>query len=528
MLAWIALLLLLLSSASTVPATRSNCLTPLVLMIDHQKLTELLRRNHYDYDFNTLRYQNLIDKGHFTTIDIKRVNRNAIRYKYNPPPYSTRTVQANMPSLAKGKPSSAIKNATTKVKEKESTDKPTRPTKAQLAREAQAKKDAELDAILEKDWRVDFFDDRKPKAYDKSSGSSEYSGLDDDSSEWTIDNEDENKTDDKPPDEEPEARKMKKNKPAEGEDSDERHGSSKGGKPEMATPKPRLVTMSKQSLMRTKLALEEEDLSSPDKMILQSPKRRTDSRKRIMPNTPPVAQRLRRLKKISKTTPRPRLLGNQGTRKTVIPKSKNASDKVQRKAVVNPYTPKGDKKAITFGGNEIRYFEKNNEDLNFSQLDSLQLEDYDNTESPTPTDQTTTNKETSWPKTGDEDQDLLGILSPYGPEESEAVDTRIEHNQLLEEIDRCLDSDPGVLLQDHRQLMFADFEKLAKGTVNDKRLWVAEFHAARSLARHVGTGTRVTLRTRYPQANHPRMQTVRETVQADSHGSLRWRRRIRI
>ena len=64
--------------------------------------------------------------------------------------------------------------------------------------------------------------------------------------------------------------------------------------------------------------------------------------------------------------------------------------------------------------------------------------------------------------------------------------TRIEHNQLLEEIDQCLDSDPGVLIQDHRQLMFADFEKLAKGTVNDKRLWVAEFHAARSLARHVG------------------------------------------
>jgi hypothetical protein len=100
--------------------------------------------------------------------------------------------------------------------------------------------------------------------------------------------------------------------------------------------------------------------------------------------------------------------------------------------------------------------------------------------------------------------------------------TRIKHNQLLEEIDRCLDSDPGVLLQDHRQLMFADFEKLAKGTVNDKRLWVAEFHAA------VGRGTRVTLRTRYPQAKHPRMQTVRETVQADLHGSLRWRRRIRI
>ena len=404
-------------------------------MIDHQKLTELLRRNHYEFDFNSLRYQNLIDKVHFTTIDSKRFNRNAIRYKENPTTYSTRIVQANMPSLAKGKPSSAIKNATTKVKEKETTDKPTRPTKAQLAREAQAKKDAELDAILDTDWRMDPFNDRVPRADDKSSSSSEYSGLDDDSSEWTIDNEDENKTEDKPSDEDPEARKMKKNKPAEGEDSDERYGRAKGGKPEkMATPKPPLVTMSKQSLMRTKLALEqysrsddEEDLSTPDKMNLQSPKRRTDSRKRIMPNTPPVAQRLRRLKKISKTTPRLRPPRNQVTRKTVISKNKNASDKVQRKAVVNPYTSKGDKKAITFGGNEIRYFEKNNEELNFSQLDSLQLEDYDSSGSSPPTDQTTPNKETSWPKTVDEDQDLPGILFPSGSEESdnprpEAVD----------------------------------------------------------------------------------------------------------
>jgi hypothetical protein len=106
--------------------------------------------------------------------------------------------------------------------------------------------------------------------------------------------------------------------------------------------------------------------------------------------------------------------------------------------------------------------------------------------------------------------------------------TRIEHNCLLEEIDQCLDSDPEVLLQEHRQLMFADFEKLARGTTYDKRLWVAEFHLARSLAKHVGRGTRVTLRTRYTQAKYPWMRTVRESVQVDLHGSLRWRKRIRI
>ena len=99
MLMGIALLLLLLSSASTVSFTRSNCLTQVVLMNDYQKLTKLLRRNHYDYDFNTSRYQNVIDKAYFTIVHSKKVNRNAIRYRDNPAPHSTRTVQFNMPSL---------------------------------------------------------------------------------------------------------------------------------------------------------------------------------------------------------------------------------------------------------------------------------------------------------------------------------------------------------------------------------------------------------------------------------------------
>ena len=88
-----------------------------------------------------------------------------------------------MPSLAKGKPTSSIKEATTKVKEKKlnpkdkSTGKSTRPTKAQVAREAQVEKDAKLDTILEKEWKFDPVKDREPKAYGNSSGSSEYSGF---------------------------------------------------------------------------------------------------------------------------------------------------------------------------------------------------------------------------------------------------------------------------------------------------------------------------------------------------------------
>ena len=105
-----------------------------------------------------LRSQNVTGKAHFIIIHSKKVNRNAVRYRDNPAPHSTPTVQANMPSLAKGKPTSSIKEAK-KVKEKESnqrdksTGKSKRPTKAQLAREAQVEKDAKLDTILDKEWK---------------------------------------------------------------------------------------------------------------------------------------------------------------------------------------------------------------------------------------------------------------------------------------------------------------------------------------------------------------------------------------
>ena len=212
----IALLLLLLLSASSSPSILSSCLYTVFFTNHHQKLTKLLQRNHYNYDFNTLRSQNITGKAHFIIIHSKKVNRNAIRYRDNPAPHSTLTV----PSLAKGKPTSSIKEAT-KVKEKESnhkdksTGKSTRPTKAQLAREAQVEKDAKLDTILDKEWKFDPVKDREPRA---SSGSSEYSGSDDDSSEWTNNNEGSNMIEDQPSDEELTAGRIKK-KLAEGEDS---------------------------------------------------------------------------------------------------------------------------------------------------------------------------------------------------------------------------------------------------------------------------------------------------------------------
>jgi hypothetical protein len=138
------------------------------------------------------------------------------------------------------------------------------------------------------------------------------------------------------------------------------------------------------------------------------------------------------------------------TRKTVNSKTTKASDKAQRKAIVNPYNSKADKKTIRFGGEEIRLFDKTNEELNFTQLDSLQLDNYDSAESPQTTpnessfgkeDQDPTSRLTTmnisrinahegngnnklWFKTANKDQDLLGILSPSGSEDSDTMDSR--------------------------------------------------------------------------------------------------------
>ena len=93
---------------------------------------------------------------------------------------------------------------------------------------------------------------------------------------------------------------------------------------------------------------------------------------------------------------------------------------------------------------------------------------------------------------------------------------------------QCINTDPEDLLREHKHLLFTNFRKLANGPAQEKRQWVAEYHAAKSLARHVGKGTKVTLKTRYTQAKHAQSRTEREAGEIDSQGSQRWRRRRRI
>jgi hypothetical protein len=106
--------------------------------------------------------------------------------------------------------------------------------------------------------------------------------------------------------------------------------------------------------------------------------------------------------------------------------------------------------------------------------------------------------------------------------------TVVQHQQALDNIERCLDTDPEELLQEHSHLLFTNFKNLATGPIKDKRQWVAEFEAARSAAHHAGKGLKVALRTRYSRRKFPQLQRVEESVQVDKEGSLRWRRWKRI
>ena len=59
---------------------------------------------------------------------------------------------------------------------------------------------------------------------------------------------------------------------------------------------------------------------------------------------------------------------------------------------------------------------------------------------------------------------------------------------------------------------------------------MAEMRAARSLARHIAKGTKVSLKTRYAgrtRGKLPQRNTVIKEVVVDSEGSLKWRQRRR-
>ena len=74
--------------------------------------------------------------------------------------------------------------------------------------------------------------------------------------------------------------------------------------------------------------------------------------------------------------------------------------------------------------------------------------------------------------------------------------TVIQHQQILDKIEQCLDTDPEELLQEHKHILSTNFKKLAAEPVKDKQQWIAEFETAWSAARNIGRGSRVALRKR--------------------------------
>jgi hypothetical protein len=103
--------------------------------------------------------------------------------------------------------------------------------------------------------------------------------------------------------------------------------------------------------------------------------------------------------------------------------------------------------------------------------------------------------------------------------------TADQHRQILTRIEECLEIDPEDLLDENRDLLQLDFERLATGPVKDKMEWIAEMESAMGAAEHVSYGSRHTVRTRYCTGRRPRARIEYEAVLVDQEGSMKWRRR---
>ena len=105
--------------------------------------------------------------------------------------------------------------------------------------------------------------------------------------------------------------------------------------------------------------------------------------------------------------------------------------------------------------------------------------------------------------------------------------TPAQHEKLMDNVEDMIHIDPMELLPEHRGLLDIDFEKLAKGAMEDRQYWLAKMESAVSAADHVRKGSRQALRSRYCTGPRPRMDAVSEVVVVDNEGSIRWRRRRR-
>lgn len=91
----------------------------------------------------------------------------------------------------------------------------------------------------------------------------------------------------------------------------------------------------------------------------------------------------------------------------------------------------------------------------------------------------------------------------------------------INKIEECLEIDPEDLLDENRDLLQLDFERLATGPVKDKMEWIAEMESAMGAAEHVSYGSRHTVRTRYCTGRRPRARIEYKAVLVDQEGSMK-------
>ena len=87
--------------------------------------------------------------------------------------------------------------------------------------------------------------------------------------------------------------------------------------------------------------------------------------------------------------------------------------------------------------------------------------------------------------------------------------------------------DPTALLTEHLRLLNIYYEKSGEWMAEQRQIWLAEMESAVSAANHTIHGSRQALRLIYCTGHQYCMRPIREVVQVDNEGSIRWQRRRR-
>ena len=98
-----------------------------------------------------------------------------------------------------------------------------------------------------------------------------------------------------------------------------------------------------------------------------------------------------------------------------------------------------------------------------------------------------------------------------------------QHDKILKDIENMM-SDIVLmdLLLEHRHLLNVDYNKFGEGKAKYWQLWLIEMESTVSAANHINQGSRQAVKSRYCAVPCACMQTMKEVVQVDNEGIIRW------